>query len=397
MKRSESFPGSTHIAKLFSRVDIRLSATECLNICPCQADGVRLTELDPLLALPKETADQRRDRKAVTLEAIQRGSLLPIDVGIDAGYMRFVIMEMNEEEDASWIGKATSVLDASSGFISVQDHVLQLPAGIYQANTFCCVPSRSAVSRLASTTAGWEASSNLADNLKAYWKSTRRYKCPWTRKSLKHAVGVVVQLLPSSLAADSPGQVRIRDSGSKQFSLQWAYRSVSICPDLIEPVPLETEESSDWEWSINDTPKVPKSTAKRSNTKTTSHPLYPILFTDDEFGRFRDQLLGLVVAAQQSKGFEAHTVVPRLTAGVLKEFDELAEDSETYPQLMLVLACTQIECGFIEPAVADEALKCMPTVERMYELKLEGIQRKRANRELQKLREDITEFRDLDF
>ncbi|MEZ6075807.1 MAG: hypothetical protein R3C56_09050 [Pirellulaceae bacterium] len=145
-----------------------MAATKCLTICPCQANGVQLTDLSQFSALEKETTAQLRDRKAKVLEAIHRGSLLPIDVGIAAGHVRFVIMEMNEEEDSSWVGKATSVLDASSGFIAIQDHVLQLPAGNYQANIFCYVPNRSAVSRLAARVSGWEASSNLVDNLKAY-------------------------------------------------------------------------------------------------------------------------------------------------------------------------------------------------------------------------------------
>lgn len=155
MARSDNIRGSTRNEKLFSRVDVELAATECLFICPCQADGVKLTELNQLSALANETANQRRDRRAKVLEALHRGGLLPIDVGIAAGYVRFVIMKMNEEEDTSWVGRATSVLDASSGFISVQNHVLQLPAGIYQANIFCYVPNRSAVSRLASTIAEW--------------------------------------------------------------------------------------------------------------------------------------------------------------------------------------------------------------------------------------------------
>lgn len=396
MERANNIRVSTRIKQLFSRVDVELAATECLNICPCQADGVKLTELNQFAAVTNETAKQRRDRKAKVLEAIHRGSLLPIEMGIAAGYIRFVIMKLSEEEDTSWVGKATSVLDASSGFIAVQDHVLQLPAGIYQANIFCYVPNRSAVSRLASITSGWEDLSSLADNLKTYWKSTRRYKCPWTKKSLKCAVSVVVQLLPSSLAANSLGKFKVKDYGAKEFALQWAYRSISKCPDLIEPIPLEAEESSDWEWSTSDLPKERKSRATRSCTRTASHPIYPILFSDEDFGRFRDQLLGLVVAAQESKRFEAHKVVPRLTASTLKEFDYLAEDSGMYPQLMLVLACIQIECGYIEPRVADEALDCIPIMERMYQLNLEGAQRKKANRELQDLREEITEFRDVD-
>lgn len=396
MAQSSNSKSSTRIQQLLSRVDVELAATECLTICPCQANGVQLTDLSQFSALEKETTAQRRDRKAKVLAAIHRGSLLPIDVGIAAGYVRFVIMEMNEEEDSSWVGKATSVLDASSGFIAIQDHVLQLPAGNYQANIFCYVPNRSAVSRLAATVSGWEASSNLVDNLKAYWKSTRRYKCPWTKKSLKCATAVVVQLLPSSLATDSRGKIVVKDYGSKQFALPWTYRSISKCPDLLEPIPQEVEESSDWEWSINELPKVQKASAKRSSTRTAAHPIYPILFSEEDFGRFRDLLLGLVIAAQESKRFEAHKVVPRLTASTLKEFDYLAEDTVMYPQLMLVLACVQIECGYIEPRVADEALDCIPIVERMYQLKLEGAQRKKANRELQKLSEDIIEFRDVE-
>lgn len=276
MERHHNLRGSSRIEQIFPRVDVKLAATECLIICPCQADGVSLT-----------------------------------------------------------------------------------------------------------------------DNLKTYWKSTRRYKSPWTKKGLKWAVAVVVQLLPTSLAADSRGKIEVKDYGSKQFALRWAFRSITKCPDLIEPIPLEAGESSDWEWSTNDLPVVQTANATRHCTETTSHPIYPILFSDEDFGRFRDQLLGLVVAAQQSKRFEAHQVVPRLTASTLKEFDHLAEDPVMYPQLMLVLASTQIECGYIEPRVADEALDCIPTMERMYQIKLEGARRKKANRELQRLLEDIIEFRDV--
>jgi hypothetical protein len=79
----------------------------------------------------------------------------------------------------------------------------------------------------------------------------------------------------------------------------------------------------------------------------------------------------------------------------LKEFDDLVEDSLLYNRLMLVIACTQIECGYIEPRVADEANSSLSTKQRMYQLELTGAHRKKARTELRKLGADIEEFRDM--
>ncbi len=92
---------------------------------------------------------------------------------------------------------------------------------------FCYLPNHSTVERLSSTTAIWEVSASLADNLKTYWKSTRRYKCPWTNKSLKCVVAVVVQLLPSSHPVDSLGKIKLKEYGTGQFALNWTYCSLS--------------------------------------------------------------------------------------------------------------------------------------------------------------------------
>ncbi len=397
--RSNNRKGSVRIERLISRVDIELAETECLCICPCKADGVKLTELASFAPSSKETSIQRRDRKTRVLEAIQLGRLLPIDIGITAGYIRFVINALNEQEEASWLGKATGLLDASSGFLAVQEQVIQLPADKYQASIFCYVPNRSAVARLTSDVADWEESSSLVDNLKMYWKSTRKYKSPWTNKSLKDAVAVIVQLAPSTRkekVVDKSGKIEVTESGSKQFALAWSFRTLSECPDLIEPFPMEVEEENDeWEIVSVDVPKPRKSKSARKKTGPAPHPIYPILFADEDLGRFREQLLGCVLAAQEARRFEAHQVVPRLTASTLKEFDYLAEDSLMYPRLMLVIACTQIECGYIEPRIADEAIECLPTMKRTYQLELAGAQRKKALSELNKLREEIEEFRDI--
>jgi hypothetical protein len=381
--------------RLALRVDIELAATECISICQCRADGVKLTALNQFARLARETAAQRRARQARVSEAVQGGSFLPIDVGIDAGCIRFVLNSLNDQEEQSWLGKATGFLDASSGFLAMEERVIQLPADRYQVNVFCYVPCRRVVSRLASTGAGWDESANLVDNLKQYWKSTRKYKCEWTKKSLQQAVAVIVQLTPTSLAGESLDVSDVKEYGMNEFALKWSFRTISSCPDFIEPFFEEQVETDDWEILSVDVSKPRKQTAAKSRTEQTSHPAYPILFSNDDLKLFREQLVEHVLAAQNSQRFEPHKVVPRKTKSSMKEFDYLAEDSQLYPRFMLVLACTQIECGYIEPGVADEALDCMPTMERVYQLDLKGTQLKKALRELQKLREEIEEFRDL--
>ena len=58
----------------------------------------------------------------------------------------------------------------------------------------------------------------------------------------------------------------------------------------------------------------------------------------------------------------------KITAETLKEFDELSEDVSISSRFMLVLACLQIECGYLEEWVAADALVCFPAVERDFRI-----------------------------
>ncbi|MCA9130541.1 MAG: hypothetical protein KDB22_25810 [Planctomycetales bacterium] len=393
--RSSSTQGTTRIERLAVQVDVNLATSECISICQCKADGVRLTELKQFDPVAKETVAQRRDRRARISKAIHDGSVLPIDVGIGGVFIRFVLRPINAQEEQSWLGKSSGFLDATSGFLAIEDHIVQLPADRYQANVYCYVPSRCAVSRLAATVAGWDESLNLVDNLNQFWKSTRKYKCEWTKKSLQQAVAVIVQLTPTSLEEQSFVASDVKEYGARQLALKWSLRTLPSCPDFIEPCFEEQEEGDQWEIESVDVPGPRKKPAANSADEQTTHPVYPILLSDDDLKQFREQLVSLVFAARKGPRFEPHKVVPRMTKNTLKEFDYLAEDSQLYPRLMLVLACTQIECGYIESAVADEALNCIPTMERVYKLDLKGAQQKKALRELRKLREEIEQFRDM--
>ena len=386
-------PKKSQCQSLHARLHIEVGQCTCLYISACNSIGIGSIDIGGLAPAAKDAVSQRRVRKTEILQAISEKQFLPIEVGIAAGCVRFTNSQLASDEDSAWIGRASSVLDLSSGYLSVGERVLQVVPGEYWVNIYCYVPNESALQRLAATSPGWDESLKVVDNLKNYWKLTRQYRCPWNSKSLRRSVAVIVQLLPNSSGASSLGKVAIKECGSGAFALKWTFRTLNECPEMVEPC--------DWEGGDVDR-EVPVDVAHNSVKKKpeqskmsscgASHPQYPMLFADEALQTFRDALLSRVLLAQRGGKVDAEEVVPRLTAETLKEFDELSEDVSISSRFMLVLACLQIECGYLEEWVAADALVCFPAVERDFRIEFAAASQRKAIKELRMLREEIEEF-----
>ncbi len=386
-------PMESQSQPLHSRLDIDVGRCSCLSISACNSKGVGRIDVGRLTPAAKDTVIRRRARKAGVLQSIGEHQLLPIEVAIDAGCVRFTNTQLLADEERAWLGKVSSILDLTTGYLSAGEKILQVVPGEYRVNVYCCVPNQSAVEQLAAISPGWDESLKDVDNLKNYWKATRRYRCPWNSKSLRRSVAVIVQLLPNSSGASSSGKVAIRECGCGGFALQWKFRSVVECPELVE--------SSDWgelDVAWEKPIEVPQSPGKKKPKQSQqgaggdSHPRYPMLFADESLQAFREALLSRVLLAQKGSKVDAEKVVPRITAETLKEFDDLSEDVSISSRLMLVLACVQIECGFLEKWVATDALSCFSGVECDFRLEFAAARQRTAVKELRMLREEIEGF-----
>jgi hypothetical protein len=121
-------------------------------------------------------------------------------------------------------------------------------------------------------------------------------------------------------------------------------------------------------------------------------PRFPLLFAQDGFQLFRAELVSRVQQAIEEGAVDMTRIVPRLTAAMIKEFDDIAEDSALNDRFLLVIACVQIECGLIEQWVAADALRSIANLRNNVQVVMDKRNRQKFSKELNMLEEDIRTF-----